>query len=90
MDFFISKIWKKLKNISRIVKMWEFSLRKYFLAERKKFKDEVLVKHKIIIGKTERILISIYHPSPVNPLGFKGNKELFEELKMILNNNNID
>lgn len=90
MDFFIRKIWKKLKNISRIVKMQGFSLRKYFLAERKKFKDEVLVKHKIIIGKTERILIPIYHPSAVNPLGFKGNKELFEELKMILNNNNID
>lgn len=56
----------------------------------KKFKDEVLVKHKIIIGETERILIPIYHPSPVNPLGFKGNKELFEELKMILNNSNIE
>ena len=48
------------------------------------------MKHKIIIGKTERILISIYHPLPVNTLGFKGDKELFEELKMILNNNNID
>ena len=48
------------------------------------------MKHKIIIGKTERNLISIYHPSLVNPLGFNGNKELFEDLKMILNNNNID
>lgn len=79
-----------MKNISRIVKMWEFSLRKYFLAERKKFKDEVLVKHKIIIGKAEKILILIYHPLPVNPLGFKGNRELFENLKMILDINNID
>ncbi len=49
----------------------------------KKFKDYVGKVFEINFnGKTKKI-IPIYHTSPVNPLGYKGNAEIFESFEML-------
>lgn len=42
------------------------------------------VFHKDILGK-DVIIIPIYHPSPVNPKGYKENVEIFEKIKEVIN-----
>ena len=47
----------------------------------KKYSDVVgKTFHKNILGQ-DVIIIPIYHPSPVNPKGYKNNIEIFEIIK---------
>ena len=47
----------------------------------KKFADCVGKKFDIILGNKKYLLIPIYHPSPLNPKGYKENVPIFENLK---------
>jgi len=46
----------------------------------KKLGDVVGKKHYIKLGDKQRVVIPIYHTSPINPLGYKGNEKVFKEL----------
>ena len=46
-----------------------------------KLKDFVGKEFEINFGTTTKIVIPIYHTSPVNPLCYKGNEEIFINLK---------
>lgn len=50
----------------------------------KKFADVVGKTFNITLGNKEYILIPIYHPSPLNPKGYKENVPIFESLKKLL------
>ncbi|HCC06834.1 MAG TPA: hypothetical protein DEP72_01530 [Clostridiales bacterium] len=45
------------------------------------FKEVVGVVHKIVIVENEINVIPIYHPSPISPLGYKGNEPIFESVR---------
>lgn len=47
----------------------------------KRFSDFVGREFVIEINKKPFVLIPIYHPSPLNPKGYKGNISIFENLK---------
>lgn len=47
----------------------------------KKFADYVGKEFDIFIGQKKYKLIPIYHPSPLNPKGYKENIPIFEQLK---------
>lgn len=47
----------------------------------KKFADYVGKEFDISIGRKKYKLIPIYHPSPLNPKGYKDNVSIFEKLK---------
>ena len=47
----------------------------------KKFADYVGKEFDIKLGNKEYKLIPIYHPSPLNPKGYKGNIEIFNRIK---------
>jgi uracil-DNA glycosylase family 4 len=49
-----------------------------------KFADVVGQEFKISIEDKEFTLIPIYHPSPLNPKGYKGNIPIFEKYKNLL------
>ena len=49
-----------------------------------KFADVVGKTFNITLGNKEYILIPIYHPSPLNPKGYKDNIPIFEKLKELL------
>lgn len=52
-----------------------------------KLSDVVGKQFKLKIGDKLKIVIPIYHTSPINPLGFKGNKFIFEKtLSGLINN----
>lgn len=52
-----------------------------------KFKDYVGKTFLIDFGNGAKKVIPIYHTSPANPLCFKGNEEIFKNLKFYLNQN---
>ena len=52
----------------------------------KKFADFVGQKYEIKLGTKEYILLLIYHPSPLNPKGYKDNLPIFSKLKEMLTN----
>jgi uracil-DNA glycosylase family 4 len=47
----------------------------------KKFADYVGKKFEVDLGNKKYALIPIYHPSPLNPKGYKDNVPIFESLK---------
>lgn len=47
----------------------------------KKFADYVGRKFDVVLGGKKYTLIPIYHPSPLNPKGYKDNVPIFESLK---------
>ena len=47
----------------------------------KKFADYVGKEFDVKLGEKEYKLIPIYHPSPLNPKGYKGNVEIFNKIK---------
>ena len=47
----------------------------------KKFADYVGKEFKLTLGRKNYTLIPIYHPSPLNPKGYKDNVPIFEKLK---------
>ena len=47
----------------------------------KKFVDYVGREFKINFGEKEYTLIPIYHPSPLNPRGYKDNVNIFEKIR---------
>ena len=47
----------------------------------KKFADYVGKEFNLILGNKKYKLIPIYHPSPLNPKGYKDNLPIFEKLK---------
>lgn len=49
-----------------------------------KFADYVGKTYQIKIGDKDKLLIPIYHPSPLNPKGYKYNIPIFEHLKEVL------
>ena len=49
-----------------------------------KFADVVGKSFNITLGNKEYLLIPIYHPSPLNPKGYKENVPIFEKLKKLL------
>lgn len=51
----------------------------------KKFADYVGKEFDVKLGTKTYKLVPIYHPSPLNPKGFKDNVPIFEKLKYILN-----
>ena len=50
----------------------------------KKFADYVGKEFDISIGFRNYRLIPIYHPSPLNPKGYKDNIPIFDKLKLTL------
>lgn len=52
----------------------------------KKFADVVGKVYDYNLGNKNFKLIPIYHPSPLNPRGYKNNISIFEDLKTILEN----
>ncbi len=53
----------------------------------KKFGDIVGKEINFEISDKKYILLPIYHPSPLNPKGYKLNVPIFEKLKLIIENN---
>ena len=51
----------------------------------KKFAEYVGKEFDVKLGTKTYKLVPIYHPSPLNPKGFKDNVPIFEKLKNILN-----
>lgn len=51
----------------------------------KKFADYVGKEFDIQLGEKKYKLIPIYHPSPLNPKGYKGNVDIFDKIKEISN-----
>jgi len=51
----------------------------------KKFADYVGKEFDVKLGTKTYKLVPIYHPSPLNPKGFKDNVPIFEKLKNVLN-----
>ncbi len=49
----------------------------------KKFKEYVGNRFEINFNGKIKTVIPIYHTSPVNPLGYKGNVKIFEELRNV-------
>ena len=47
----------------------------------KKLADVVGKRFEIKLGNSIKTVIPIYHPSPINPLGYKGNEKIFKELR---------
>ena len=50
----------------------------------KKFSEVVGKEEKIKIGEKEFTIIPIYHPSPLNPKGYKENVPIFEKIKQMI------
>lgn len=50
----------------------------------KKFGDVAGKRFPVIINKYKLIIIPIYHPSPINPNGYKLNIPIFEDIKKII------
>lgn len=51
----------------------------------KKFADYVGKEFEVSLGNKPYKLIPIYHPSPLNPKGFKDNVPIFEKIRELLN-----
>ena len=56
----------------------------------KKFSDVVGKTYTIKINNTDIIVIPIYHPSPINPKGYKNNIGIFETIKQVMKNNDTN
>lgn len=78
-DFLIKQIEKS--NCEIILTMGVFATQIVLDAKIKKFKDYVGQSFEIFFNKKLKTVIPIYHTSPVNPLGYKGNIKIFEELQ---------
>ena len=50
----------------------------------KKFADVVGKEFDVVLGKRNYKLIPIYHPSPLNPKGYKENVPIFNNIKNTL------
>jgi uracil-DNA glycosylase family 4 len=71
-------------NSRIIVPLGEHPTRILLSQDFKNFKEVVgKVFHKQINNK-EILIIPIYHPSPINPKGYKNNVSIFEEIKINL------
>lgn len=53
----------------------------------KKYSDYVGKEINLQIGDKKYLLLPIYHPSPLNPKGYKENVPIFERLKCIISDN---
>lgn len=51
----------------------------------KRLKDIIGKEFRIKIGNSTKLVIPIYHTSPISPLSFKGNEPIFKDLKSKLN-----
>ncbi len=51
-----------------------------------RFADVVGKEFHLTIANKSFLIIPIYHPSPINPKGYKGNVPIFEHLKQIIEN----
>ncbi len=49
-----------------------------------KLRDFVGKEIYVNFGKTQKLVIPIYHTSPANPLGYKGNVEIFKKINRLL------
>ena len=49
-----------------------------------KFADYVGKEFEVFLGDKKYLLIPIYHPSPLNPKGYKNNIPIFEKLKKLI------
>ena len=54
-----------------------------------RFSDYVGKVFSITIGNKEFQLVPIYHPSPVNPMGYKDNVPIFKMIKTMLESNSM-
>ncbi len=50
----------------------------------KKYSDFVGKEFNVVLGKKNFKLIPIYHPSPLNPKGYKNNVNIFNQIKDIM------
>lgn len=50
----------------------------------KKFADYVGKEFELVVNGKVFKLVPIYHPSPLNPKGYKGNVPIFEQLKQMI------
>ena len=74
---------KQLNNIpcKTIITMGLHPTQTLLKTKIKKFADFVGKEFLITLGTKQYTLIPIYHPSPLNPKGFKNNVEIFKALK---------
>lgn len=75
----------QLENIpcDIIVTMGKFPTQTLLNSKIDKLTDVVGKIFDVKFGKKAFKLVPIYHPSPLNPLGYKGNVEIFEKIKSI-------
>lgn len=76
-------LYEQLKNIpcKIIVTMGQFPTQALLQRKINKFADVVGKELEIDINSKKYILIPIYHPSPLNPKGYKDNVAIFEKIK---------
>ena len=73
---------KQLENVECdiILTMGRYPTETILRTKIKKLSDVVGKKFEINLGNSIKTVIPIYHPSPINPLGFRGNEKIFKEL----------
>lgn len=72
-----------LLNPKIIITLGDTATRALLDIKYKKFSDIVGVAQKVNIDGNEIKILPIYHPSPISPIGYKGNIPIFEALKEI-------
>ena len=68
-----------------IITLWDHPTKSFLWDMYKKFSEVVGIPRIVEIKWKQYALLPIYHPSPVSPLSYKWNVEIFEKLKVILN-----
>lgn len=76
----------KLLNPSLIITLGDSATKSILKIKYNKFSDIVGIIYRVKIEGKEISVLPIYHPSPISPLGYKGNLPIFNNLTKILNN----
>ncbi len=82
--FYILKEQLKKIPCSIILTMGQFPTQTLLQTKIKKFSDYVGKEFEIKISGKDFKLIPIYHPSPLNPKGYKENLPIFEKIKSMV------
>lgn len=71
-------------DIKIILTMGSFTTQMFLNQKIKKFCDYVGKTFELTFNNKNYLLIPIYHPSPLNPKGYKDNLPIFEKLKTLV------
>ena len=85
--FLVKQLLSLNSSVKIIVTMGKNSTQAFLNKKIKTFSEIVGSVTTVNIEGREFILLPIYHPSPLNPLGYKGNETPFNTLKELTENN---